>query len=373
MATLKETIVRLLASAGRDRMTKTTDMLTGAGTLPTIMAEGEDWLRKGGAFGIVRLDLGRFKAINDTYGYAVGDRVLAQVGSVLRREAERVGGKVGRIAGDEFVVLVPGPAVGGVQWAEQIKRILTGHKFAIDDELPPVAFDFSVGFSFRPEGEERSVDDMLREADRAKMENKYACDEQWRCDELNDVRLSPRAKQLLQVVSEKDMYTFAHSRHVALFASWLAEDLKLSGERLIRAGWLHDVGKILVPSRILLKTAPLTSDEYAVIQRHVEDGLHMLGEADCEPDVRQAIRCHHERWDGSGYPFGLKGEETPLEGRILQIADAFSAMTIKRVYQPRRSFGEALAEIRRLKGRQFDPELAERFADAVKLRLQRLS
>ncbi len=140
-------------------------------------------------------------------------------------------------------------------------------------------------------------------------------------------------------------------------------------EALGVAGWLLDIGKILIPTSILRKPADLLPEEYNIVRGHVLDTLSLIEHLGLPPKVIAAIRSHHERWDGWGYPFHLVGNQTPIEGRILQIADAFSAMTLKRVYRERASIQDAVAEIGRNADSQFDPYIARVFVEMWQRRL----
>ncbi|MGZ8693239.1 MAG: HD-GYP domain-containing protein [Gaiellaceae bacterium] len=157
-----------------------------------------------------------------------------------------------------------------------------------------------------------------------------------------------------------------HSARVTTFAESLARMLGWAGERLdlLRLGGsLHDVGKIAVSQRVLRKPGPLTEDELAQIRRHPVTGARLV---ECFDDFESALPYvlhHHERWDGSGYPHGLRGETIPVEARLLGVADAFDAMTSKRAYRAALSVDQALTELRRCSGTQFDPELAQTFVD----------
>ncbi len=148
--------------------------------------------------------------------------------------------------------------------------------------------------------------------------------------------ISDRCRMLLEVLADKDAYTYAHSQCTAEYAVLLGQALNLPQERLEElnlAGWLHDVGKLKIPQEILAKPSPLTAEEYETVKSHVAESMNMLHGMPLSEGTLYAIKYHHERWDGTGYPYGIPGECTPLEGRILQIADAFSAMTNKRVYR----------------------------------------
>lgn len=164
----------------------------------------------------------------------------------------------------------------------------------------------------------------------------------------------------------RDPYLRGHSARVTAFAESLARLLGWAGERLdvLRLGGsLHDVGKIAVSARVLRKAGPLTEDELAQIRRHPVTGAHLV---QCFEDFESALPYvlhHHERWDGSGYPHGLSGETIPIEARLLGVADAFDAMTSRRAYRSALSIEQALVELRRCAGTQFDPELAETFVD----------
>jgi HD-GYP domain-containing protein (c-di-GMP phosphodiesterase class II) len=177
-------------------------------------------------------------------------------------------------------------------------------------------------------------------------------------------------QMLANVVEARDRYTRGHVERVQQLALELARALRWSEEALAVLEFgalLHDLGKILVPEAILNKPGRLLPAEWAVLRRHPEDGAHMLAGVDHLRAAVPYVLYHHEHWDGSGYPAGLRGGQIPIEGRLLAVVDAYDAMTSERPYRVALSSAEACAEILRQAGRQFDPVVAEAFAH---LRLQ---
>jgi putative nucleotidyltransferase with HDIG domain len=188
--------------------------------------------------------------------------------------------------------------------------------------------------------------------------------------------LRARLRQLQQV-SAQVVFAFAraidvmhrhtgeHSGSVSAHAVAIADELGLDHESVERVRWaglLHDVGKLAVPREVLDKPGQLTPSEWANVQTHVEASIDILAGIDAFRPYLEGIRHHHEHFDGSGYPDGLAGEAIPLDARIITVADAFDAMTSKRPYRPPLSDTEALAELRRASGTQFDPRIVEAFA-----------
>jgi putative nucleotidyltransferase with HDIG domain len=169
---------------------------------------------------------------------------------------------------------------------------------------------------------------------------------------------------LTSAVDAKDAYTCGHSERVALLSRHLAQQAKLGDhdvERIYMAGLLHDVGKIGVPEAVLQKTGKLTVEEFEQMKKHPEIGARILSDIKQIKDIIPGVLHHHERYDGKGYPAGLAGEDIPLMGRIICLADCFDAMTSNRTYRKALPLEVALTEIRRCSGTQFDPRLAEAF------------
>jgi len=183
------------------------------------------------------------------------------------------------------------------------------------------------------------------------------------------------ALQMLEVLAEtieaKDLFMIGHARRTAYYAGLLADRLCLSVEQRRHArisAFVHDVGKVGVPELLLAKPGPLDAEEREVMRAHPEVGARLVDPLGMAPEVTAAVRHHHERWDGEGYPDGLAADETPLLARIVQTADVFDAMTSDRPYRPSRSREEALAEMRRCAGSQLDAELVKEFAVIVESR-----
>ena len=180
-----------------------------------------------------------------------------------------------------------------------------------------------------------------------------------------EARFLQMAKHWGDSIESKDRYTKGHCERVAFFACVLADSAGFNSRSLFwfRIGaLLHDIGKIIVPTEVLNKPGKLDDDEWAIMKRHPEAGLELVADIDFPGDIIAIIRNHHERWDGTGYPDGLKGEDIPFAARILCVADVYDALTTTRSYRPGLTHARA-AEIMRSSTGQFDPELLETFLD----------
>ena len=303
------------------------------------------------------------KRVNDRFGHAVGDQLLSQVAARLRH-----GGEAFRIGGDEFAVLLPGrdePAALAAATAI-VERIAT---IELERIGPCTA---SAGVATFP-GPGVSADDLVHLADRALLRAKEYGKDQVRSSGTASIELAAvrqlalggararrhAAQSLARALDERDGYTGAHSLRVAELAGRLAARVGADPsdvELAVLAGSLHDLGKLAIPESILRKPEPLTLRERTIIERHPEIAYRMLADLAIDPLPRWVLH-HHERWDGRGYPDRLPATEIPLASRVVFVADAFDAMTSERVYRPRLSESEALAELERCAGTQFDPDV----------------
>lgn len=324
--------------------------------------------RAGRLFSLVMMDLDNFKLFNDTYGHPVGDEVLREVAGLLA-QAARTSDVVGRYGGDEFMMILPETdSHGAVEMAQRMRGSLDGHPFLAPDGLHvPVHLSFGVA-AYPDHG--RKVSELIGYADA----NLYLSKEHGgdtgmagvggQLDDISDIGIFSILQGLLSAVDSKDRYTRAHSDDVTAYALALASQLALPEEahRSLRmAGLMHDVGKIGVPDRILRKPARLTEQEYEIVKRHALLSEIIVKEVPHLGEVMAAVGSHHERYDGGGYPRGLKGEEIPLMGRILAVADAYAAMTADRPYRKAFTSEAARAELRAVAGTQLDPAIVDAF------------
>jgi putative nucleotidyltransferase with HDIG domain len=171
-------------------------------------------------------------------------------------------------------------------------------------------------------------------------------------------RSTAAMESLSATVDARDAYTAGHSRRVQQLALAIGRELGLSHAELDllgQAALFHDIGKLAIPDAVLLKPASLSNDEWSLMQRHAEEGARIIDRLGFLDDAVPAIRHHHERWDGRGYPDGLAGEEIPLGARIIHVADALDSMLTNRIYRAARPAADALEELRRGGGSQFCP------------------
>jgi diguanylate cyclase (GGDEF)-like protein/putative nucleotidyltransferase with HDIG domain len=320
------------------------------------------------------VDIDDFKRINDRFGHPSGDRVLSQVAGRLRQ-----GGEAFRLGGDEFALLLvdhdEGAAVAAANSiVERIGALDLGHIGNVTVSAGLVTFPV--------QGHER--DELIRLADSALYWAKEHGKNQVRLSRPDVVELAElkrlasgpdraaryrAAASLAKAVDARDTYTGSHSERVAELAARIAQRLGLDAERveLTRlAGSLHDLGKLAIPEEILRKPGELTDSERLVLERHPQIGFRMLDSLGVDP-IAELVLHHHERWDGAGYPDGLRGDAILLGARIIFVADAYDAMTSDRVYRPKRSPEAALAELERCSGTQFDPTIVAAFAEDLAL------
>ncbi|MBE6998086.1 MAG: HD domain-containing protein, partial [Ruminococcaceae bacterium] len=180
--------------------------------------------------------------------------------------------------------------------------------------------------------------------------------------------ISDITKVFSECVDMRDAYTNGHSARVAKYTAMLAEKMGKPPEevdRFYRIALLHDVGKISIPDAVLNKPGRLTDEEYAVMKSHSQRGFDVLKDIDIAPDLALGAGCHHERWDGKGYPRGLKGEEIPEVAQIIGVADTFDAMFSTRPYRKKMRLADVVAEIRRCSGTQLSPRVVDAFLQLV--------
>ena len=320
------------------------------------------------------VDVDDFKRINDRFGHPAGDRVLSQLAARLRQTGEAF-----RLGGDEFALLLPGYGESAALTAASsvVERIS-----ALDLEQVG-SVTVSAGVAISPQhASER--DELIRLADSALYWAKEYGKNRVRAyrpdvielAELKRLASGPdraarfrAAASLARAVDARDVYTGSHSQRVAELAARTARRLGLPDEEveLTRlAASLHDLGKLAIPEEILRKPGPLTEPERIVLERHPQIGFRMLESLQVDP-VAEWVLHHHERWDGSGYPDGLPGERIPLGARIIFVADAYDAMISERVYRRRVLPEEAIAELDRCAGTQFDPQVVAALAEELAL------
>jgi diguanylate cyclase (GGDEF)-like protein/putative nucleotidyltransferase with HDIG domain len=336
-----------------------------------IKRETERRNRLGTCFSVVMLDLDGLKEINDTLGHLVGDERIRAVADALRATI-RPGQTAYRTGGDEFMVLLPNErAWGGMKFAQRLQ---------IDVAERHRGLGVTCGIAESVALESR--DTILHRADLAL----YAAKDSHRrtviySDDLDPASAKPAptpggrrqhrimATALARAVDAKDAGTRNHCETVSELCALIARELGLDGERIEKlrlAGLLHDVGKIGVADAVLQKPEGLDEVELGEMRSHVTIGHAIVSAAELEEQAYWILH-HHEHYDGTGYPDRMRGDEIPLESRIILVADAFEAMTSDRPYRTGRSAEDALAELYRHSGTQFDPKCLAALRPALAL------
>jgi diguanylate cyclase (GGDEF)-like protein len=338
-----------VAMLERSRRQAVTDALSGLSNRRKLMEDLRDLYAEGRECSLAFFDLDGFKQYNDTFGHAAGDALLARVGAALRTALEG-SGRAYRLGGDEFCALLDGRRDAGDRVVQAAAGALTerGERFAIGASLGLVGLP----------SDATSPEQALQLAD----ERMYADKHERRASGPGPLR-----DVLAQALREHEPSLEAHHRQVAALAAATGRELGCDAETLdvlVRAAELHDLGKVAVPDEILRKPGPLSAPEWELVRQHTLVGERILAAAPALRPVAALVRASHERWDGGGYPDGLAGEEIALGARILAVCDAFDAITSDRPYRPARDAREAMRELERAAGRQFDPVVVAALARA---------
>ena len=289
---------------------------------------------------LVLFDLNGFKTYNDTFGHPAGDALLARLAGKLATAVEP-GGRAYRMGGDEFCVLLPAPEPDIHRIAQALWE--SGEGFDVTSAF---------GAALIPD-DATTVSTALSVAD----ERLYAHKEL-----LAEISRGTAHEPLLRTLAEREPELRAHVADVSSLAVRVGLQVGLAPDQLEElrlAAELHDVGKLAIPDMVLQKSGSLDPTEWGFIHSHTLIGQRILGAAPALRPVGEIVRSTHENWDGTGYPDGLVGEEIPLAARIIAACDAYSAMTSNRPYRDARTPAEAIAELQRCAGRQFDPQVVE--------------
>jgi diguanylate cyclase (GGDEF)-like protein/putative nucleotidyltransferase with HDIG domain len=316
------------------------------------------------------LDIDNLKLINDTYGHQVGDEALKLLASVLQSSC-RAEDIVGRYGGDEFMIILPeADTAEAERIGERIQANLAARYLEEKGKDGCVPIRISMGVACYP-GDATVMQELVNAADSALYRSKQGgggriSTARGRVEELMPADSGAfRAMQgLISALIQKEPSMRQHTSNVAKYSVLAAAALGLSEKNqniLRRAGWVHDVGKIAVPDGVLLKPGPLNEDEWKAIHEHVKFSVTILRGIAHLADIVPAVAAHHEWVDGRGYPRGLKGRRIPMTARVLSVADAYSAMTNDRPYRLAMSREQAVEELRRGAGTQFDPRVVEAF------------
>ena len=343
--------------------------------------------RYGGELSCMIIDIDHFKMVNDTYGHQFGDSVLRQISRIMKTKSREVD-ICGRYGGEEFMIIANLKADDALIFATKLHSAIESYVFQQDSISIHVTVSIGVAdhrndIKTRQELIERA-DSALYQAKRdgrnlirvwkefegqeEKTMDRYGVQElKGKFHELSrQMRLTymESINALIKTVDAKDPYAKEHSQNVSDYAVEIAKYFNFSESEIevIRyAGLLHDIGKISIRDETLVKKDQLTNKEFDVLRRHPEIGVNILKELKFLEKEIPAILYHHERYDGSGYPHGLKGREIPVGARIIAVADSFDAMISGRTYKKKLSLKLAIEELKKGSGTQFAPEIVDAF------------
>ena len=367
------TIARLAVLVAQQRRLAITDVLTGLRTRryfeARLAAEVARARRANTSLAVLIADLDHFKSINDAYGHPGGDRVLVEIAARLRGGI-RQEDVLSRYGGEEFAILIRGAAADDpMVIAERLRRRVGGSPVVVSDGLA-VEVTVSLGAAAFPlhgttPGELVMAADRALYAAKAQGRNRIDADpgNGRNADEPAETAMIAYLQHLADHV-DGWLSDQEHSRAVGRWAGLTAVELGLAAANVrhtVLAGQLHDVGKIAVQKEIWTKTHSLSTQDWELVRRYPDAGYRMLAAVPGLAATAVVVRQHQERFDGTGYPDGLSGEQIRIEARIVAVCDAWAAMVADRPYQPARTPTEARAELVRCRGNQFDPDVVDAF------------
>jgi diguanylate cyclase (GGDEF)-like protein/putative nucleotidyltransferase with HDIG domain len=317
------------------------DPMTGLGNRRKLMLQLDAALTAGAPLLMALFDLDGFKTYNDTFGHLAGDELLVRLAA--RLHAAMPTDAVFRFGGDEFLILAP---IEG-----DVERLLARAASALSEDGEGFQISASFGAVFMP--------DETHDGSTAL----HLCDQRLYNEKSRRAGRRGRPQDvLMEALNAREPNLELHSNDVANLAVAVGARLGLdAGElaRLKQAALLHDIGKIGIPDSVLSKPGPLSDDEWKFIRRHTIIGERILAASPALTDVAQIVRATHEHVDGAGYPDGIRGDAIPIEARIISACDAHSSMTSDRTYRPACSAAQAITELRRCAGTQFDATVVE--------------
>ena len=295
--------------------------------------------------------LNGLKITNDVFGHDAGDELLKNVSEVFKKISAK-DDIAARWGGDEFLLILPGKSI--VYAEKTIDDLKAGFLTRKDRHAAGKRFPWAAP---NRSDQNQKIEDVIRQAEERMYHQKLLDGKSYRNSIINT---------LLATLYEKSMETEEHVKRISKYCEAIGRELRFSDSvmnELSLLSVLHDIGKVGIQQSILRKAGPLTPDEWNEMKKHPEIGYRITQNTPELSLVSEYILYHHERWDGSGYPKGLKGEEIPMYCRIIAVADAFDAMTNDRVYRKAMSYSDAVRELRDNSGTQFSPEIVELFIE----------
>jgi len=304
---------------------------------------------------IMLIDVDGLKLVNDTFGHKAGDDLLSAAAQIIFRPFRKTD-IISRIGGDEFCLILPGI---DETTAENKKNEILEAVREFNEANPPVPLSLSVGTATSDGSEDENIYDVYQRADENMYQHKFTQSDQYKRMVID---------MLLEALKQRDFEADGHIERLVNLAELMARELDLSESArrdLLLLARVHDLGKVGIPEHILNKPGRLSQEEFRKMMQHSQIGDNIASRTPELYPVAKLILHHHENWDGSGYPSGLKGEEIPLASRIISILDAFDAMTSPRPYRTPVSVEEALAEIENCSGIRYDPALVQVFKRVI--------